>query len=135
MQFTIPLEIGEQQALKKASIRKFVIPKINMDANSYPDLFDWSTATFSEPPTTANLTSEEIQEFIKVPYCPPKIPCHAQAVERGIRVITEAASSVIGHESRDGFIRQRLKSRKEVGKCDSKKNFFQCCRKTQNLTK
>ena len=133
MQFTLPLEIGEQQALKKASIRKFVIPKINMDANSYPDLFDWSTATFSEPPMTASVSSEEIQEFIKVPYFPPKIPCHTQAVERGIRIITEAASSVIGHESRDGFIRQKLKSRKEVGKCDSKKNSFPVLQKDSKL--
>ena len=46
------------------------------------------------------------------------------AVERGIRVIMEAASSVIGHEAPDGFKRQKLRSRKDVGSCHSKKEFF-----------
>ena len=46
------------------------------------------------------------------------------AVEREIRVVMEAASSVIGHEAQDGFIRQKLRSQKHVGSCHSKKEFF-----------
>ena len=59
-----------------------------------------------------------------MPFCPPEIPCHTQAVERGIRVISEAATSVIGHEARDGFIRQKMKSRKSVGPGHTKKDFL-----------
>ena len=121
---TLPLVSEEQQAMVKASIRKFVVPKINMDAKTYPDLFDWSTVKFSEPPLTTNLSNEQIREIVDAPFTPPDIPCHTQAVERGIRVIADAASSVIGHDSRDGFIRQKLKSRKDVGPCDSKKDFY-----------
>ena len=38
--------------------------------------------------------------------------------------MTEAASSVFGAEARDGFIRQRIKSRKEVGSLKTKAKFF-----------
>ena len=47
---TLPLISEEQQAFEKVSIRKFVVPSINMDAKTYPDLFYWTTAEFSEPP-------------------------------------------------------------------------------------
>ena len=121
---TLPLISEEQQAFEKVSIRKFVVPSINMDAKTYPDLFNWTTAEFSEPPLTVNFSNEAIKDFIHTPYSPPDIPCHTQAVERGIRVITDAATSVIGQESRDGFIRQKLRSRKDVGYCGSKKDFY-----------
>ena len=39
-------------------------------------------------------------------------------------LVTEAASSVFGTEERDGFVCQRIKSRKEVGRLDTKAKFF-----------
>ena len=84
---TLPLISEEQQAFEKVSIRKFVVPSINMDAKTYPDLFNWTTAEFSEPPLTVNFSNEAIKDFIHTPYSPPDIPCHTQAVERGIRNI------------------------------------------------
>ena len=45
-------------------------------------------------------------------------------MERAIKLATEAAGSVMGAEARDGFIRQKIKSRKEVSRFDSKKDFF-----------
>ena len=90
----------------------------------YPDLIDWETAAISEPPITANLSDSEIQGLVTKPLIIPSYPCHMQSVERGIRLITEAACSVIGHEARDGFIRQRMLSRKEMGRADSKAAFF-----------
>ena len=121
---TLPLISEVQQAFEKVSIRKFVVPSINMDAKTYLDLFNWNQVEFSEPPLTVHFTNEEIKDFVNTPYSPPDIPCHTQAVERGIRVITEAATSVIGQDSRDGFIRQKLRSRKDVGYCGSKKDFY-----------
>ena len=38
--------------------------------------------------------------------------------------MTEAASSTFGAEARNGFIRQRIKSRKEVGSLKTKAKFF-----------
>ena len=48
----------------------------------------------------------------------------SQAVEQAIKLVTEAAGTVIGPEVRDGYIRQKLKSRRETSKFDSKKDFF-----------
>ena len=111
-------------ALNNMPIRKFVIPKIDFNAPDYPSLFDWKTTKFSEPPLTTSLSNDEIRGLIQNPLKLPSFPCHTQAVERGIRVITEAATSVIGEDARDGFIRQKLKSRKDFGRCDSKAAFF-----------
>ena len=38
---TLPLEFEEEQAMIHASVRKYVVPKINMNATSYPDLIYW----------------------------------------------------------------------------------------------
>ena len=43
---TLPLINEEQQAFKKVSIRKFVVPSINMNATTYPDLFNWAATEF-----------------------------------------------------------------------------------------
>ena len=69
-------------------------------------------------------SDEEIKGFIQIPFSLPKIPCHTQAVEHGICVITEAATSVIDPEARDGFIRHKLKLQRDIGSCNTKKEFF-----------
>ena len=69
-------------------------------------------------------SDEEIKGFIQIPFSLPKIPCHTQAVEHGICVITEAATLVIDPEARDGFIRHKLKLQRDIGSCNTKKEFF-----------
>ena len=118
------LEPPELQALEKAKIRKYVIPKLNFEATSFPDLIDWSNVAFTEPPTTTSLSVDEIRDLVTTPLKVAANPCHTQAVERSIRLITEAASSVFGHDARDGFIRQRMLSWKEVVNADTKVDFF-----------
>ena len=39
------------------------------------------------------------------------LPCHMQSVERHIKLVTEAASSVCYNENREGYIFNTLKSR------------------------
>ena len=128
------LEPSECHAFEKANIRAFIVPKINFKATSYPDLIDWETAIFSEPPMTMSLSKEEILEFVETPMTVPNYPCHTQAVERTIKLVTDAAGSVIGPEARDGFMRQKIKSRKEIGRIDSKKEFFQKFEKPQTIS-
>ncbi|XP_031327610.1 uncharacterized protein LOC116158889 [Photinus pyralis] len=53
-----------------------------------------------------------------------EFPCHSQAVERGVKLVTEASSAVCGSKARDGYIRARIKSRTEVPKFDTKSQFF-----------
>jgi len=49
-------------------------------------------------------------------------PCHNQAVERHVKLVTEA-SVVTGYEKRDGMIRQKIQSRLLMRKFDSKQQF------------
>ena len=111
-------------AIKSTSIRKFVIPKFIFKANDYTELFDWKTAKFLEPPLTMKLSDDEIRGFILTLLELLRYPCHTQAVERGIKVVSEAASAVIGEEARDGLIRQKLLSRMDSGRCHTKASFF-----------
>ena len=81
-------------------------------------------ATFTEPPMTLDLSDEELRGLVEKPLFVPPYPCHTQAVERAIKLVSEAAGSVVGADSRDGYIRQKIRSRKEVCLEGSKKNFF-----------
>ena len=111
-------------AIKSTSIRIFVIPKFNFKANDYTELFDWKTAKFLEPPLTMKLPDDEIRGLILTLLKLLRYPCHTQAVERGIKVVSEGASAVIGEEAHDGFIRQKLLSRMVSGRCDTKASLF-----------
>ena len=118
------MDASEQMAIDNSTLRKFIIPKINFKAKTYPDLIDWNECSFTEPPCTISLSDDELREILNTPLSFPDFPCHTQAVERGIRLVTEAASSVIGADARDGFIRQNIKSRKEVPRGECKAEFF-----------
>ena len=87
-------------------------------------MFDWRTVTFTEPPFTASVSDDQMRDLIFNPLTPPAFPCHTQAVETGFCFVMEAVSSVFGTAECNGFIRQRIKSRKEVGRLDTKAKFF-----------
>ena len=94
-------------------------------------MIDWEAERLSEPPLTSNKTEVELLSFKETPFSVPKYPCHTQAVERAIRLISEASATVVGKEARIGFIRQRIEARNELphlkqSKSSSKKsiNFF-----------
>jgi hypothetical protein len=55
-----------------------------------------------------------------------KYPLHTQAVERAIKVVSEASSQVCGQETREGFIEARLASRERVSIFESKKDYPLC---------
>lgn len=80
----------------------------------------------TEPPLTRRLSEQEVWD-IALRKSTPKfadIPCHTQAVERGVKMITEAAKRVCGENSRDGYIRCRLESRRNMSKFDTKSHFL-----------
>ena len=41
-------------------------------------------------------------------------PCHTQAVERCIKLVTEASCRVYGKNSRDGFVRTTIELRRKM---------------------
>uniref|UniRef100_A0A8D9FIZ4 Uncharacterized protein n=1 Tax=Cacopsylla melanoneura TaxID=428564 RepID=A0A8D9FIZ4_9HEMI len=84
------------------------------------------------------LSEEEIMTFIesKAEFEALKLPYHTQAVERGIKLVTEASVAVCGEVARDGFICTRQncqKSRQNVPTYESKKEFFKTARQQQSL--
>jgi len=50
-------------------------------------------------------------------------PCHTQAVERSVKLVTEASIAVCGQTRRDGFIRSRIESHRIMPQFHSKKDF------------
>ena len=110
------------QSSSSGDIRKFIIPTLNFEAKDYYELINWLDFPRLEPPITCILTENDLDEAIKTGSMPDleKYPCHTQAVERHIKVITDAARSVCGKERREGYIRAKLESRKRMSKYSTK---------------
>ena len=103
-------------------IRKFEIPQIDFDARSYHSMINLNQSNLSEPPALKSLQLQEIEAMRKHKLI-MNHPCHNQAVERHIKVVTEASSLFCTFEQRDGSIRQKLRSRQLMKKFDTKKQF------------
>lgn len=52
-----------------------------------------------------------------------KLPCHTQAVERCVKIVSEAAGKVAGSESRNGYIRVKLQSQNIMPNFNSKRDY------------
>ena len=114
-------ELGLRRILKARknklpSVRVFKIPSLNLSAKDYIDLIDWhATGTINEPPLTFGISEEELLQFIKQKETPsvtfPRLLCHTQAVERCVKMVTEASGAVCGADRRDGYIKVQLESR------------------------
>ncbi|VEN43556.1 unnamed protein product, partial [Callosobruchus maculatus] len=115
---------------KQQSRRKFEVPNsLNMGASSYMDLIDWSTSVITEPPLTMGLSGEVLNDIVKNPATSilsseiKSYPCHTQAVERAVKIVTEASAAVCGGDNRDGMIRAKLESRGIMPSFGSKQDY------------
>ena len=88
-------EASERKAILTSTVRKYVVPKINFKATSYPELIDLNKAGLTEPPLTLSLSDSQIISFKETPFEVPNYPCHTQAVERAIRLVSEASSKLL----------------------------------------
>lgn len=112
-------------------IRYFKEPKLNFDAKKYYDVIDWEHVEITEPPILRNYSASDLWDMANyyndssVIYTSEsrKLPCHNQAVERCIKVVTEASLTVCSPDSRDGLIRNKLKSRNIMPKFLTKSQF------------
>ncbi|GBL87709.1 hypothetical protein AVEN_81330-1 [Araneus ventricosus] len=99
------------------NIRIFYLTAFNLCAMGYVDLIKWENVT--EPPLIERFSDDMIAEAIVNPaiiqeaILPTikRFPCHSQATERIVKVVTEAIAAVCLPSRRGGFIRNRLKSR------------------------
>ena len=115
-------------AVPRGHIRRFKVhEQLNFDAVEYFNMIDWAVCPISEPPVIKAMTDAELRDFITTDVTPtvifPKFPCHTQAVERHVKLVTEAAKAVCGQKSRDGFIRARVASRQQMPAFKSKRDF------------
>ena len=77
-----------------------------------------------EPIYTSPLSKKEIKGLIDKPYDAPKLSCHTQSTERCVKLVTEAAAAVCGHEARDGYIRAQLQHREAMPVFSTKKHIL-----------
>ena len=54
------------------------------------------------------MSTEELNKFVKT-LLNIRIPCHSQGVERSIKMTTKAFQQVYCKDSRDGYIRAKIK--------------------------
>lgn len=125
-------ELACQKILKARSenapgLRTFTVPALNFDAEDYTKMITWQDFKITEPPLTSSLSDEALKSIVKSGLGTTKniknYPCHTQAVERCVKLVTEASSAVCGEKKRDGFIRARLLSRQQMPHFDTKKQF------------
>ena len=78
----------------------------------------------TETPAIRHLSYDDIVEFRSQPLL-LRHPCHNQAVERHIKLVSQASSMAMAtsFEKRDGIIRQQIRSHKLIKSFDSKKDF------------
>ena len=80
------------QSVSHGRIRQLRVPKLNINANGYIDLIDWTDATISEPSFTYSVTTNKTKEMIDSKafseFKIPELPCHTQSVERHIKLVT-----------------------------------------------
>ncbi|KAK4880959.1 hypothetical protein RN001_004278 [Aquatica leii] len=114
-----------RNGLTRERMREFIIPKINFEATTYNDLIDWQNCELSEPSILASISNDDLNQLIQtVPEMDlVKFPCHTQAVERHVKIVSEASLSVSGKESRDGYVMAKLQSRSEMPVFETKKEY------------
>ncbi|KAG5897596.1 hypothetical protein JTB14_019544 [Gonioctena quinquepunctata] len=112
------------------SLRQFEVPNsLNMNASSYMDLIDWSTLVITEPPLTMGYPVEVLIDIVKNPDTSmlfseiKSYPCHTQAVERDVKIVTDASATVCGSGNRDGVMRAKLESRGIIPSFGSKQDY------------
>ncbi|KAE8741305.1 hypothetical protein FOCC_FOCC013159 [Frankliniella occidentalis] len=91
-------------------VRDYRPPKINFDAQDYPDLIDWKQVKVTFPPVLRRFTNSDLEQAVNNPdfleeNLPP-FPCHTQAVERTVQLVSKASKKVTGQDGRDGAYRK-----------------------------
>lgn len=109
------------------AIREFKVPRLNFEAKDYSDLIFWSECVITQPPLLAGHDEEilahlseyesEIRQNIET------FPCHTQAVERCVKLVTEAAGQICGGSNRDGYIKSKIQSRSIMPQFETKGDY------------
>lgn len=130
------------------SIRQYKIPLLRYESNDYVDMINWQKVEPGQqtPPLLRDLviTEQNIQRLAQFKITDPeflgkvksvddeeiefnvelgKLPCHSQAVERCVKIVTEASKHVSNEAQRDGYIIAKVRHRCLMPTFSSKKTF------------
>ncbi|GBN09653.1 hypothetical protein AVEN_6498-1 [Araneus ventricosus] len=91
-------------------------------------MIHWNTITLSPPPLLRIFSNQEIWSKVQsvgaaAEWNFDNFPCHTQAVERCVKLVTEVSQTAVGSNSIDGFIRTTLLSRSSMPSFSSKSYF------------
>ncbi|GBO15054.1 hypothetical protein AVEN_49378-1, partial [Araneus ventricosus] len=105
-----------------------VRPTVNFRITNYVDLIDWQDCNVTPPTVLRHISCYELLKMIQddVPmdgWDFIKFPSHTPAVERIVKLVTEASRKRVGPQNRDGFIRATLESIKQMSQFESKKDY------------
>lgn len=106
--------------------RKFTVPQLNKTATTYSSQIYWHEVEMTEPPLTKDISDEELRNVVEnnnIKNMVPELPCNTQCVERYIKLVKNASSTVVGYEARDGFIRNQIGSRRLMAAFETKSDF------------
>ena len=122
-----PVKKPRMKALK--GVRRYTIPALQWDAKQWWNIIDWNAkaATIHEPSILKKLESYELRKAITQPISMPQFPLHSQSVERGVKLVSEASTKVVGQDKRHQHILSLVESRKMRAACDTKKDFKYKC--------
>ena len=130
-------ELGLRRVLKARKIeaehgkgvRLFKIPKINFDATAYYDLIDWQNILITSPPLLFDVNDGDIKRTITqrtsftLPVELTTIPCHTQAVERTIKLVTTASNKECGKKKTEmALLEQPCRVEKQCHSLKTKNN-------------
>ena len=108
-------------------VRVFLPPKLNFEAADYTEMIDWSSVTITSPPMLRDIPTAVFKSIVLDKINPEwdfvHFPCHTQAVERCVKIVTEASAKFYGFQNRDGFIRTTFFSRSVMPEFDHKADF------------
>ena len=107
---------------EEVDVRKFIIPKINTNAKTYYSLRSLSLKDMHKPPMLKHLLNKEIEAF-QQHILNLEHPYYNQAVERHIKLVSEALAAVAEFKNRNGLIRQKIQSRKLMKTFNTEKQF------------
>ena len=82
----------KEKRSKRKTVRKVKNSQVNLQASKLSEMVDVKKAT-SSPPLFFKYSDEELRQFLQEPYS-VNLPCTTTAVERGVKMTTEAATVV-----------------------------------------
>ena len=102
-------------ANNNTSVRTFSVPKLNFEATDYINMVNLEAANITNVSSCDLALSIDNEKWEFFDY-----PNHTQAVERTVKLVTEASSKVYGYENRNAYIKTTLESRKQLPLNNSK---------------